>query len=266
MLRPGVRGKFDPWLPSGLGWLGPEERYAFPHPRRADPGGFLALGGSLSPGMLLSAYEQGIFPWFEQEGFIHWFSPDPRFVLLPEELHIPRRLRRSLKGSGRFFSFDRAFSQVIRLCAEIPRGDQGTWITLPFIEGYTELHRLGFAHSLEVWRPGPETGPSGGDPETGAGAILDGGLYGISLGSAFFGESMFSLSPGASKEAFVWLARFLGRENFTLLDCQVESPHLLGLGAKNVPRGEYLRLLEAALSVPPRRGSWDRGFFRQFPI
>ncbi|MEE8580065.1 MAG: leucyl/phenylalanyl-tRNA--protein transferase [Myxococcota bacterium] len=222
----------------------PERRFAatypFPDPGQADPEGLLAYGGDLAPERLLAAYESGVFPWYES-GPILWFSPDPRTVLRPAALRINRSLRRALRKGGFEIRFDTAFDRVIRACAETPRpGQTGTWITPEMIEAYCQLHVLGYAHSAEAWRDG----------------VLAGGIYGVSLGAAFFGESMFAWSDDASKVAFVHLARLLSKWNVDFIDCQVHSEHLARLGAEPWPRARFLAALEVALTRPTRNGPW----------
>jgi len=216
------------------------DRFPFPDPHGADPEGLLAYGGDLCPGRLLSAYAQGIFPWYE-EGPILWFSPDPRMVLRPADLHISRSLRRTLR-SGRFgVRFDTVFDDVIRACARTPRpGQSGTWITDDMIDAYCSLHALGYAHSAEAWQ----------------GGALVGGLYGVSLGAAFFGESMFAHDPDASKVAFESLVRKISGWGFHFIDCQVYTDHLASLGAEEWSRRDFLASLADALRAPTRRGPW----------
>lgn len=185
-------------------------------------------GGDLSPQRLLYAYSCGIFPWYEEDSPILWWSPDPRCVLFPERLHVSASLRRVLNG-GRFtFSVDTAFSRVIRACASIPRpGQEGTWLVPAMVEAYERLHLLGHAHSVEVWQDGE----------------LAGGLYGILRGRAFFGESMFHLRPDASKAAVVHLVSLLRERGVGVVDCQQTTPHMLRLGAQEISRREFLALL-----------------------
>jgi leucyl/phenylalanyl-tRNA--protein transferase len=225
-------------MPATIAYLAPGE--PVPQPERVSPHGLVAVGGDLRPATLLDAYGKGIFPWY-QEAPILWFSPDPRMVLLPEELRIGRSLRRTLNG-GRFeVRFDTAFDLVIAACADVRRPRQdGTWINPDMVRAYAALHREGYAHSCEAWRDGR----------------LAGGLYGVSLGAVFFGESMFALEPDASKVAFVRLVERLSGWGFALVDCQVHTDHLARFGAKEVPRSEFLRMLSAALRPPTRRGSW----------
>jgi len=243
------RRRPDPPFP----YLGPNDDYPFPDPAEADPRGILCSGGNLSPGMLLSAYRRGIFPWFSEGDPILWWSPDPRFVLFPSELHVSETMRKILRhrfrdGSRREgweLALDRDFPAVIRACSETPRpGQDGTWITEDMIQAYIELHRLGFAHSIEARADGR----------------LVGGLYGVSIGKAFFGESMFSLEDDASKCAFIPFVWLLSEEGFTLVDSQVYTDHLAGLGAREIPREEYLRLLAERLEAPSRTGDWGAAF------
>lgn len=214
----------------------------FPDPAQADPDGLLAVGGDLSPERLLAAYARGIFPWFDERSPILWWSPDPRLVLEPERLHVSRRLARTIRG-GRFrVSADTAFEEVIRRCAARARpGQRGTWITREMCEAYVALHRLGFAHSFEAWE----------------GDTLAGGLYGVSLGAAFFGESMFADRPDASKVAFVAAVDWLRSHGISLVDCQVRTEHLVSLGAREIPRDDFLERLSAALEARTLRGRWS---------
>jgi leucyl/phenylalanyl-tRNA--protein transferase len=214
----------------------------FPDPALADPDGLLAVGGDLAPERLLAAYRAGIFPWYDAGSPILWWSPDPRMVLLPGELHVARSLRRTLRA-GRFeVRADTAFARVVRRCAEVARpGQRGTWITAEMIEAYARLHRLGLAHSVEAWE----------------GRELAGGLYGVSIGGAFFGESMFADRPDASKVAFVTLVEWLRDRGFDLVDAQVETAHLRRFGAREIPRREFLARLARSLRKPTLRGRWD---------
>ena len=200
------------------------------------------MNGNLSPGVLLSAYRQGIFPWYDDESPILWWSPDPRFILTPEDLHVPKSLRKDLRKNRFSVTVDQAFPDVIRECARVPRREQdGTWIVPEMEQAYKRLHNLGFAHSVEVWQ----------DEE------LVGGLYGVSLGRAFFGESMFSLASNASKTAFVLFVLALREKGFGLMDCQVYTEHLSQFGAYEVSRSDFLQLLQEVLDAPTKRGSWS---------
>lgn len=214
--------------------------WVFPDPREADAEGLLAHGGDLRAERLLSAYARGIFPWYEREPIL-WFSPDPRWVLEPTQVHVARRLRRRLREARFEITLDTAFEAVIDACARVPRpGQDGTWITPEMISAYVELHRLGYAHSAEAWRQGQ----------------LVGGVYGVSLGRAFFGESMFGLETDASKVAFVALVRQLEAWDFDFLDCQVHTEHLVRFGARAWSRSLFLERLAGALVAPTRVGPW----------
>lgn len=215
---------------------------AFPDPAHADEDGLLAVGGDLSPHRLLMAYAQGIFPWYNENSPILWWSPDPRLILEPAQIHVPKRLDRILR-QGRFrFTLDTAFEQVITRCAATPRnGARGTWIVPEMLAAYCRLHELGFAHSIEVW----------------SGANLAGGLYGVALGGAFFGESMFYLEPDASKAGLVTLMRALDGAGFVLFDCQQTTAHMLRFGGFEVPRSEFLSRLEGALKLQTPCGRWS---------
>lgn len=215
---------------------------AFPPPYLAGEGGLLAVGGDLKPDRLMRAYALGIFPWFNEGDPILWWSPDPRMVLFPDRLHVPRRLARTLRSSRYTVTVDRAFDRVIRACADAPRpGGDGTWITEGMITAYCRLHAMGHAHSVETWVDGE----------------LAGGLYGVSLGGSFFGESMFSRMPDASKAALVVLAQQLRAWHFELIDCQVTTDHLIRLGAQEISRIEFLDRLRQSLKKPDRSGLWD---------
>jgi leucyl/phenylalanyl-tRNA--protein transferase len=205
--------------------------------------GLLAVGGDLGPERLVAAYSQGIFPWYSEGQPILWHSPDPRFVLTTESFRAPRRLARTRRAVTRLrLSLDEAFADVIEACSKAPRpGQHGTWITGEMKAAYVELHRLGFAHSAEAW--------SGGE--------LVGGLYGVSLGGAFFGESMFARASDASKFAFVALVEQLARWKIDLIDSQVETSHLARFGARSVPRARYLEALRREISKPTRRERWS---------
>jgi leucyl/phenylalanyl-tRNA--protein transferase len=214
---------------------------AFPDPRRSEPDGLLAVGGDLSPERLLRAYAAGIFPWYSAESPILWWSPDPRMVLLPEWLHVPRSLARTARRAPYALRSDTAFGEVITRCGAKPRpGQDGTWLTAEMVDAYQALHALGFAHSFEAWD----------------GDRLVGGLYGVSLGAAFFGESMFADAPDASKLAFVGAVEWLVTHGVELVDCQVKTDHLARFGAREMPRAEFLARLSRALERPTARGRW----------
>ncbi len=213
----------------------------FPDPELSEADGLLAVGGDLSPERLLAAYASGIFPWYSEETPILWWSPEPRMVLLPEELHVPRSLRRTLRSARYAIRADTAFGEVIRRCASKERPDQdGTWITDEMVEAYDRLHALGHAHSFEAW---DEDG-------------LAGGLYGVSLGNAFFGESMFADRPDASKVAFATAVAWMRRRGVELVDCQVDTDHLRRFGAREIPRSEFLARLRNALATTAPSGRW----------
>jgi leucyl/phenylalanyl-tRNA--protein transferase len=217
------------------------EELVFPPPEYADADGLLAVGGDLSVKRLLLAYQMGIFPWYSKDMPILWWSPDPRLILRPNELKISRRLMRLIKKGPFKITLDQSFSEVIKECSCVKRPNQHeTWITDDMIEAYCRLHQEGFAHSVESWQDGE----------------LVGGLYGVSLGRAFFGESMFSRVSNASKAAFVHLVWFLESKNFSLIDCQLTTKHLLSFGAREISRTEFLRMLGEALQHKSRKGKW----------
>ncbi|MBF8253507.1 MAG: eucyl/phenylalanyl-tRNA--protein transferase [Deltaproteobacteria bacterium] len=213
----------------------------FPPPDYADASGLLAVGGDLSCERLLEAYRLGIFPWYSDDQPILWWSPDPRLVLRLDEFKVSRSLRQTLKKDVFKVTFDRAFEEVIRGCASAPRqGQRGTWITKEMQEAYIELHGLGFAHSVETWW----------------GEELAGGLYGVSLGKAFFGESMFHRRTDASKVALAVLVETLQTWGFHFIDAQMTTEHLLRFGAAEMPRRVFLKRLQSALRHPTKRGKW----------
>jgi leucyl/phenylalanyl-tRNA--protein transferase len=214
----------------------------FPPVERAAKSGLLAVGGDLSAERLLAAYRQGIFPWYGEGEPILWWSPDPRFVLFPDELRLTRSMRQFLKKGSVRISFDTDFPAVIAACRKPRPGQDGTWITPEMQAAYCGLHELGYAHSVEVWQQ-----------ET-----LVGGLYGVSLGRAFFGESMFTLAPNASKAALIVLIARLRDRGFDLIDCQVETPHLASLGARPLPRPEFCRRLKESLRHETLCGNWQK--------
>ena len=215
----------------------------FPPVNAASPEGLLAVGGDLRPERLLEAYRHGIFPWYSDDQPILWWSPDPRTVLFPDKLHISRSLKRSLRPGLFSVTLDTCFRDVMQHCAG-PRPqypDGGTWITTEMLEAYTCLHEQGYAHSVETWQEGK----------------LVGGLYGVALGGAFFAESMFTRVPDASKVALVSLVRQLQAWGFRLMDCQQASPHVMRLGAEEIPRQEFLGHLTSALTLPDRQEHWQ---------
>ena len=218
-------------------------RSPFPDPRHAPAEGPLAVGGDLSPALLLHAYARGIFPWFDDDaGPVLWWSPDPRTVLFPERMKVSRSLRRRLRRGDFAVTFDTAFEQVIAACAAPRPGQDGSWITPAMQAAYVRLHALGFAHSVETWHEG----------------CLAGGLYGVSLGRMFFGESMFAAQTDASKVALAYLVNELRRWRFELIDCQIDNAHLASLGAEALPRERFLERVAANGRHATRRGRWRR--------
>lgn len=222
-----------PWLPS--------QPVKFPPLDRAldKPDGLLAAGGALTPAWLLAAYRHGIFPWYSDDQPILWWSPDPRLVLFPAEIRIRRSLAKRLRNAGFTVTCDQDFAAVIAACAEARAADEGTWITAPMQAAYTQLHRMGHAHSIEVWRN----------------EYLVGGLYGVAMGRMFFGESMFSHASDASKVALVYLARHLQSQGGGLIDCQMHTPHLVSLGARDIARNRFIDYLEHYIDQPA--ADWD---------
>lgn len=215
-----------------IAWLGPDDPVdAFPEVESAlrEPDGLLAAGGDLSQARLLAAYAAGIFPWYEDGQPILWWSPDPRCVLFPDEFHISRRFARYVRNSSFTLSWNRDFGKVIHACAGARKFQHGTWITPAVREAFLRLHTTGWAHSVEVWDK----------------RDLVGGIYGLSLGRVFFGESMFSHCDNASKFAMLGLCSILAQNNFKVLDCQVLSQHLVSLGACAIPRQEFTAILQA---------------------
>lgn len=214
----------------------------FPPPRLASKEGLLAVGGDLNQKRLLLAYQMGIFPWFSSNEPIMWWSPDPRLVLFPQAVRISRTLKKTIRKQMFRITMDAAFVQVINMCAQVRRqNDQGTWIVDEMIEAYCKLHELGFAHSVEAWHQGE----------------LAGGLYGVSLGGVFFGESMFTLVSNASNVALVRLAEYLASRAFDMIDCQITTEHLQRFGAREMPRVRFLATLERSLRKPTLKGRWE---------
>lgn len=215
------------------------EKLVFPPPELAEEDGLLAAGGDLSERRILLAYSMGIFPWYSGSSPILWWSPDPRLVLIPEELRISRSLRQAIKKSSYTITMDTAFSEVIRNCAD---RDEGTWLTDEMLDAYIRLHASGYAHSIESWHEGK----------------LAGGLYGIALGRVFFGESMFAKKTDASKVAFVALVQHLIKWGFKIIDCQVATQHLKSLGAREIARSEFIAILKQTVRIPATQGSWKQ--------
>jgi len=218
------------------------EELLFPPPSGATDEGLVAVGGDASPARLELAYREGIFPWPMRGMPLLWFSPDPRFVLTPGDVHVPRSLRREIRRDRFEIRMDTCFTDVMRACAKTKRpGQRGTWITKELIDGFTGLHERGLAHSVEAFE----------------GDALVGGLYGVSLGGAFFGESMFAVTDNASKVAFMsLLGHVFGPWGFSFVDCQVYTEHLATFGANEIDRSAFLDALQLALATPTRRGLW----------
>jgi leucyl/phenylalanyl-tRNA--protein transferase len=207
----------------------------------ATPNGLLCAGADLSPGRLIAAYSKGIFPWFSEGDPILWWSPDPRMVLFPGELRVSRSLRKTVARGAYETRFDHDFRAVIEACASPRAADGGTWIVPEMIEAYVRLHELGFAHSVESWQEGR----------------LAGGLYGLALGRVFFGESMFTRAPDASKAALVQLVERLKARGFRVIDCQQSTGHLASLGAREIPRKAFAQILEDSIQYPPVGERWS---------
>lgn len=232
---------------SDLYWISPaEDPEFFPPPSQAltEPNGLLAAGGDLSPKRLLAAYRRGIFPWYEEGQPILWWSPDPRAVLWPQDLHVSRRLARALRQSDLRLSADTAFEAVVEGCAAPRRYTDGTWITLEMSDAYRQLHERGHAHSFEAW----------------VGEKLVAGMYGVAIGSVFFGESMFARRSNASKIVFVQAVQYLQARAFALIDCQVWSGHLESLGATTLARDAFLEQLQILCQPPGTPGNWAQHY------
>lgn len=213
----------------------------FPLPALADKNGLLAVGGDLSENRLLRAYSEGIFPWYGEGDPILWWSPDPRMVLFPEDLHISRTMQKILRKNSFVFSMDSHFEHVIQKCSESRMVEKQTWITGEMKSAYTELFYQGYAHSAEVTLDG----------------VLVGGLYGVSLGKCFFGESMFHTVPNASKYCFIVFVQKLMTQGFGIIDCQIKSSHLATFGAREISRELFLKMLKSSIQFPTIRGEWD---------
>lgn len=216
------------------------DQILFPPVELTEDHGVLAIGGDLSPERLLEAYRNGIFPWYSSDEPLMWWSPDPRFVLFPDELRISKSMRQVIRRRQFSITYDTAFPAVVRACATVKRRDEGTWITSEMERAYTALHERGYAHSVEAWREGS----------------LVGGLYGVMLGSIFFGESMFSLESNASKAAFIDLVVKLRELGSPMIDCQVHTDHLESLGARLIPRQDFSLALQRDRENPPLIDNW----------
>ena len=221
-------------------WLENDQPFPPVHHALREPNGLLAAGGDLSIARLLQAYRRGIFPWYSEGQPVLWWSPEPRMVLRPADVAVSRSLRKRLRNASAEIRTDTAFGEVLSACAAPRAGQAGTWITPEMATAYTALHHAGYAHSVETWADG----------------ALVGGLYGVSIGRMFFGESMFSRAPDASKIALVHLARQLERWKFGLIDCQMATPHLASLGAREIPRAEFMRMLTELVNYVTRLGAW----------
>ena len=214
----------------------------FPPVEYSEPDGVLAVGGDLSVERLLNAYSNGIFPWYSPGEPIIWWAPDPRMVLYPSEIKVSKSMRSVMRNKGFQVTYDKAFKSVMTACGEVPRiGQAGTWITEEMLEGYYQLHLAGYAHSVEVWQ----------------GEELVGGLYGVSLGHVFYGESMFAKVSNASKVGFIQLVQLLDKLGFEVIDCQVHTEHLESMGAYLIPRKQFIKHLVDGLQHPTLKGSWQ---------
>lgn len=227
-----------PWLEDN------DDRFPDVELALTDPDGLLAVGGELSTARLINAYRSGIFPWYEEDQPVLWWSPNPRCVLYPDQIHISRSLKKTLRKTQFKVTFDTAFSDVIAHCADLRVDQEGTWITDDIMEAFQQLHALGIAHSIEVWELDNES------------PLLVGGLYGIAMGKVFFGESMFSRRTDASKIALTHLCQQLQAWGFNLIDCQVHNNHLQSLGTAMLPRNEFITHLQSAID-DPKHSLWN---------
>jgi leucyl/phenylalanyl-tRNA--protein transferase len=222
-------------------WLADRDPFPPVETALSEPNGLLAAGGDLTAQRLLDAYRHGIFPWSADDEPMLWWSPDPRMVLFLDELRVSRSLRRRIRSGAFRVTLDTAFERVVAGCAGLRRDGEGTWITTEITRAYTDLHRLGHAHSVEAW----------------AGDALAGGLYGVSIGRMFYGESMFARVADASKVALTALVRQLARWDFELIDCQMSTAHLASLGAREIPRSDFLRHVRRLTGAPPVPAPWS---------
>ncbi|MEW6132916.1 MAG: leucyl/phenylalanyl-tRNA--protein transferase [Pseudomonadota bacterium] len=223
-----------------LHWLQPDEPFPPVEAALTEPNGLLCAGLDLSPARILDAYRHGIFPWFNPGEPVLWWSPDPRMVLVPGEVKVSRSLKRRMKRGGYEVRVDTSFREVMLACAAPRAGQTGTWIGRPMLEAYGRLHEMGYAHSVETWMDGE----------------LAGGLYGMAIGRMFYGESMFSRRTDASKLALVHLCRQLETWGFGLIDCQMETAHLASMGAKPIPRRDFIREMKRLLELEPVPSPW----------
>ena len=224
----------QPQIPLAVFWLD-EDDLSFPPPEEADEDGLLAVSADLRPERVLEAYRSGVFPWFEDDGYFFWFSPDPRAVLFPADLKVHKSMRSIFNQQKFTYTFNQQFESVMEACAATPRhGQSGTWITPAFVDAYVRLHQMGYARSVEVWESDR----------------LVGGLYGILIGKVFFGESMFSTVPNASKAGFIRFVQELERKGVAMIDCQQDTEHLQSLGSRAISRLDFLQLLERHGIVP----------------
>lgn len=223
-----------------LPWLKPDDPFPPVETALTEPNGLLCAGLDLSPERILAAYRQGVFPWFNPGEPVLWWSPDPRMVLAPVEVKVSRSLRQRMKRGGYEIRVDTSFREVMLGCAAPRKGQSGTWISRPMLDAYTRLHELGYAHSVETWMDGE----------------LAGGLYGVAIGRMFYGESMFSRRDDASKLALVHLCRQLEARGFGLIDCQMETAHLASMGAKPIPRRDFIREMKRLIELEPIPAPW----------
>ncbi len=223
-----------------LPWLKPDDPFPPVETALTEPNGLLCAGLDLSPERILAAYRQGVFPWFNPGEPVLWWSPDPRMVLAPVEVKVSRSLRQRMKRGGYEIRVDTSFREVMLGCAAPRKGQSGTWISRPMLDAYTRLHELGYAHSVETWMDGE----------------LAGGLYGVAIGRMFYGESMFSRRADASKLALVHLCRQLEARGFGLIDCQMETAHLASMGAKPIPRRDFIREMKRLIELEPIPAPW----------
>ncbi len=224
-----------------LNGLPPEHPFPDPEQARSTRNGLIAIGGDLSPARLIQAYKQGIFPWYGQGDPILWWSPDPRTVLMPDKIHLSRRLKRTLKQAEFTLTIDHCFNAVTAACAAPRAKEKDTWLLPEMRRAYQDLHQTGVAHSFELWQQD----------------TLVGGLYGVAIGKMFFGESMFSHVANASKIVMAYVCQFLQKHQFPLLDCQVYNPHLIRMGAQEIPRRQFLSSVQKATKIVQSAATWQ---------